>query len=165
MTKKSRDITPILLANAKKKYMNYESLNSIATSMNVSRSTLTYHVKKEWEVERELSKAELFNQMTTTKKVDFTKMTQSTISIMTKALDALATRINPPTMKEATQAADILATLDKITRLDDGTATDIVSNQDKPITIVEVQKKIANDPFAEEPAGYIELDEEKTNES
>lgn len=145
------------LEDAKQRYLRYESIRSISMVCKVPRSTITYHAKRTWELQRELEKADLFSQVTSAKRVDFTKMTQSAITIMSKAMSALATRHEPPTLKEATQAGDILATLDKITRLDEGSATDIISNQDKPITIVEVQKKISADPFADKLEQFKEL--------
>lgn len=137
-----------LLEEARIRYMRYESVRSISLTLNIPRSTITYHIKKVWELNRELEKADLFNQVISSKQVDFTKMTQAAITIMSKAMQALAVRTTPPSLNEAKQAGDILATLDKITRLDEGSATDIISNQDKPITIVEIQKKIAADPFS-----------------
>lgn len=66
--KKNKKVTPLLLSKAKARYMKYESVSSISKDMKLSRTTLTYHIKKEWEVEREMSKAELFNRMSATKK-------------------------------------------------------------------------------------------------
>lgn len=89
-------------------------------------------------------------------------MTEATIKILSKALNHLATRDIPPTMQEARMASDIMSSLDKITRLDEGNPTDIISD-DKPLTITEVQKKIAKDPFAIPAVGYVEV-ENTTNE-
>ena len=127
-------------------YMEYKNPSQIAKACRCSRSTVVHHIKK-WATERELKRAELFQTMSEAKQVEFTNMTQATITIMTRALAGLANRAEEPTMREAVMASDILATLDKITRLDEGNPTDIIS-KDKPLTIVEVQKAIAQDPFA-----------------
>lgn len=154
------------IEKAKKLYMDYIPIAQISQVLGIPRSTIQYHAKKEWSVEREMEKVQLFQALNDSKKVDFTKMTQSAIVIMSKALQALASRPEPPTMGEAQRAADVLNTLDKITRLDEGKATDIVSNQEKPMTIETVRAKIALDPFAkirnEEPEviGYEEVEDE-----
>lgn len=147
---------------AKKSYMEYDSLNVMSQKSGIPKSSLQHHVKK-WKAEREMQRAELFAAMSATKKVHFTNMTQATITIMEKALTNLATRKEAPTMQEATKAAEIMSTLDRITRLDDGTATDIISNNEAPLTVEVIKEKIALDPFSNE-AKEIEYREEKEND-
>jgi hypothetical protein len=75
-------------------------------------------------------------------------MTQAAVNIMARSLQTLATRHEPPSINEATRAADILKTLDNILRLDEGKPTDIVENQDKPLDDAELKEKLSKDPFA-----------------
>lgn len=135
---------------AKALYMDYVPVAKIAREVGASRSTLQYHVHEYWRAERELKKAELMQALAESKSVEITSMTESAITIMKKALLELANREKAPTITEATQASNILMQIDKITRLDESKPTDIVSNSDKPLTIIEVQKKISLDPFADQ---------------
>lgn len=152
------------LEKCKKLFMDYVPISQIAQVVGIPRSTISYHAKKDWQVERDLVKAQLFQSLTDSKKVDFTRMTQSAITIMGKALQAMSVRPDPPTLREAQMAADVLNTLDKITRLDEGSATDIVANQEKAMTIETVQQKIALDPFAIKTVGYKEIEENNEGE-
>ena len=83
-------------------------------------------------------------------------MTQSAVNIMARSLENLATRHEAPSITEATRAADILKTLDNILRLDEGSPTDIVENQDKPMDDKELKKKLSADPFSK-----VSLDKEE----
>jgi len=145
MTTKNK-LTDAQLKRMKDEYMQYKNPTQIAKAVRCARTTVVHHIKK-WDVEREMKKAELFQTMSEAKQVEFTNMTQATITIMNRALAGLANRTEEPTMREAVMASDILATLDKITRLDDGNPTDIIS-KDKALSIIEVKRKIASDPFS-----------------
>ena len=151
------------LAKAKQLYMEYQSLDEIERRTKIPRGSVYHHVKSKWKDEREMNKAELFAQMTATKKVHFTNMTSATIKILTRALEDLANRDQAPTIVEATKAAEIMNTLDKITRLDEGNPTDIVSNQEKPMTIEVIKEKIALDPFSVEEIEYKGEDENESH--
>ena len=84
-------------------------------------------------------------------------MTSATIIVLTRALQSLAKREDAPTVSEAKSAASILDVLDKITRLDAGTPTDIIT-EEKVVTVGELQKRISVDPFAKE-VQYKEIEE------
>lgn len=135
------------LAKCKEMYLDYKSLSEIEKRTGVPKSSLHHHIKKYWEQERNLRKAELFEAMIEGKKPQFASMTQATIAIMEKALTSLANRDAPPTMQEAAKAAEIMNTLDKITRLDDGQATDIISTNEAPLTVEVIEEKLSYDPF------------------
>lgn len=150
------------LAQAKKLYMDYTPLSQIEIATGIPKSSFRYHIEKYWRAEREYKKAELFEALTDAKKAEFTSITQTTIKILKKSLEALANRPNPPTMQEAAKAADIMNVLDKITRLDKGDPTDIISNEEKVIEIVDLKKKLAQDPF---DIPEVEYKEEKNDES
>lgn len=138
------------LAKAKALYMDYETVSEVSRQTGIARSTVSFHVKKEngWEYERNISRAELLDQMQTARKADFAKMTGSTIIVLKRALQTLAERADPPSVQEAKGAASILDILDKITRLDDGNPTDIIASE-KPATVIEIREKLKLDPFQE----------------
>lgn len=147
MTKKKLTIKQ--LAAMKDMYLKYTSISEIARTFKVVRSTVSWHINaNSWQAERKLAESEILSSFTDAKKSDFVKMTQSAVNIMARSLENLATRNDPPSINEATRAADILKTLDNILRLDAGSPTDIVENQDKPLDNKELKKKLAADPFA-----------------
>jgi predicted DNA-binding protein YlxM (UPF0122 family) len=146
---KQKKLNKTQIEKMKEMYMSYVPISEIASTFKVVRATVTWHINSNaWQAERKLAENEVFSSFTDAKKTDFVKMTQSAVNIMSRSLEALATRHEPPSMTEATRAADILKTLDNILRLDEGKPTDIVENQDKPLTSKELKKKISVDPFA-----------------
>ena len=152
--------------DAKARYMEYQSVASIAEEFNLARTTLQYHVKKSWETERELLKAELFSQFTKTKRAKSIEMSEASIRIISKSLQALASRAEAPTTREAKDATVILEALDKITRLDDGRPTDII--EEKVMDMNEIHSIATMVPFKKmeeiEDASFEEVDDEE-NES
>lgn len=163
LTKKERESR---LDAAKVLFMEYKSITEIAKLVGLPRTTIDHHAKTHWEHERALQKAELFNALADSKRVDFSRMTQSAITVMARALQSLATRDRAPNVHEAKKASEILDILDKITRLDDSSPTEIIANE-KPITIVELKKKMAVDPFVEIDEGEyqeIEAPKEKSDD-
>lgn len=117
---------------AKQLFMEHESIAFIAETFNVPRTSIQYHATQKsncWEVEREMMKAELFQKFSSTKRGAFIKMSDKAIKIITRSLGNLAEREHPPTTREAKDAVVILESLDKITRLDDGTPTEITGEK------------------------------------
>lgn len=157
----TKRLTKKELETAKQLYLQYHTVTEVSKKTNISRTTLTHHIKKDggWEHERNLSRAELLDKATSSRKTDFVEMTSSTITVLKRALTSLAQRDDAPTVQEAKGAAAILETLDKITRLDDGNPTDII-HQEKPVTVVELRKRLSKDPFAGEleDAEFKEID-------
>lgn len=146
---RQKKLNKMQLVAMKDMYMKYTAISKIAKTFEVARATVTWHINTNaWQAERKLAESEVFSSFTDAKKTDFVKMTQSAVNIMARSLETLATRHEPPSMTEATRAADILKTLDNILRLDEGKPTDIVENQDKPLTSKELKEKIKKDPFA-----------------
>lgn len=141
-------------------FMKYETITEIAKTFKVSRTTVNWHVNSNaWAAERKMAETEMLSSFTDAKKGDFIKMTQSAVNIMSRSLQNLATRHEPPTINEATRAADILKTLDNILRLDDGRPTDITATEEKPMSNKELKEKLKVDPFADIP----EEENEKLN--
>jgi len=147
------------IATMKAMFMEYKSVSAIAREFNVARNTVNYHITTNaWAAERKLNENEILASFTDAKKSDFIKMTQSAVNIMARSLENLSTRHEPPSINEATRAADILKTLDNILRLDDGKPTDIVEQSDKPMTEKEIKKKLRVDPFSK-----VEEEEDESN--
>lgn len=148
MSSKSKKLSKKQIETMKAQYMDYKSISAIARAFNVARTTVNWHINANaWKAERKLQESEIFTSFSDSKKVDFVKMTESAVKIMSRSLENLSTRHDPPTINEATRAADILKTLDNILRLDDGKPTDIVENTDKPIDGRELKKRLKADPF------------------
>jgi len=135
------------IISAKNLYMEYMSLRKIAAHVNCSVGAIQYYIKKEWADERDLIRLDNERDLQSAKKAQFNSIEETTIFILTKALKDLATRDRAPTMNEAKQASEIMNILDKITRLDKGEATDIVSNQEKALTVETIARKLSLDPF------------------
>jgi len=155
MTKKISDKT---LETAKTRFMNYEPVAEIARDLKINRSSLQYYADKSWNEERNISRIELLEHATESKKKDFITMTQASIKILSKALENLARRDEPPSIREASKVAEILTSLDKITRLDDNKPTEITGT-DKPITVIELKERLSKDPFTPKELIY-EIDED-----
>ena len=144
----------------KQKFLNYLPISRIAREHSVSRTTLQYHATKHWNPVRESMRAETFGQFMDTKRETFVKMSTTSMSIIKSALDDLANRDVPPSMREAQMAVNVLVELDKITRLDDGAPTEITA--EKPLSIDAVKKKIALDPFSKvEEVAFKEVEDEE----
>jgi hypothetical protein len=141
----------------KERYIQGETIMGLADEYGLTRTSIQYHANKHWDTEKELLKAELFQKFSSNKKENFLKMSQHSITIITRALQAMANNPNPPTVMEAKRATEILESLDKITRLDEGKPTDIT--EEKVATAKELREKLSIDPFADvEEVEYVEKD-------
>ena len=166
--RKWADMTPKEQEEVKALFMEYESLSEISRIWNLPRTTLSYHANKKannWSVERELNKAQLFSQFNATKKSSFIKMSNSIIKVMTRAISHLADRDTPPSTREAKDVTVMLESLDKITRLDDGSPTEITG--EKVMEMKDIKDIVNLVPFSkkeEDEAIYIEEVKNKTEE-
>jgi len=151
-------IAPAKLNKAKKLYLEYNTVSSVAKDTGISRSSLQHHIKKDggWEYERNINRADLLSKVSAARASEFADMTNYTIISLKRAVKSLAERTDPPTVQEAKGVASILEALDKMTRLDEGKPTDIIT-EEKVVTVAELQKRISVDPFAEE-VEYEEID-------
>jgi len=148
----------------KQAYMEGVTITELADKYGLKRTSLSYHANKYWKQELELRRSELFESFSSSKRANFIKMSESAIKVMSKALQELAQREFPPTIREAKDATVILESLDKITRLDDGNPTDIIA--EKPVSIIELRDKLKIDPFYEEveDVEFVQI-EEGSNEN
>jgi len=158
--KKVTQLTPKQLEGAKEMYLSYHSVTEIASKYSLARTSVSYHANKYWKVDRELAKAELFQHFTSTKKAHFTRMSENAMKIIDKSLANMASKAEGATPAELGKIAQVLESLDKITRLDDGRPTEIT--EEKPFAIDVLHEKIRLDPFADVPE--IEFKEVKEDE-
>jgi IS30 family transposase len=153
-------LTQKQLATIKRMFMEYKDISKIAREFGVARSTISYHINQNgWSAERKLQESDVFQAFSDSKKVDFIKMTEHSVVILSKALQHLASRAEPPSISEATKSADILKTLDNILRLDEGKPTDITAEVDKPMNEKEIRDKLKKDPFS----NFEEEEDEESN--
>lgn len=143
--RKIKDLDTPEYEEVKRLYMEYHSVKSIAEQFNIGRTSLSYHANKHWKLERDMIKADLFSQFADSKKANFIKMSQAAVQVMTRALETLASRDFPPSVKEAKDATAILEALDKITRLDDGNPTDITA--EKSVSFKDIEAVASLNPF------------------
>ncbi len=141
-----KDIDRDKLAIAKDRYMKYESVSAIAKDLGIVRTSLQNWVNKEWKAERELARSEMFEDIAKFKKVQFVKLTESAITVLSRALENVVKNKEDITMREARDVAAIMESLDKITRLDDNKPTEIYS-QEKVVTVMDLREKLKVDPF------------------
>lgn len=174
MSKKTRswkDLSKPEQEEAKRLYVEEsQSLASIADTFNLPRTTLSYHAQKYWTVEQKMNQAKLFAEFSATKKAHFVNMSDKAMTVIGRALENLATRETPPTPREAKDATQILESLDKITRLDEGKPTEI--SEEKVMSIEDIRKITDIIPFTPkkkekediEPVEYKELSGDKSEE-
>lgn len=157
-------LTDAQLDQAKKMYMDYVSMPKIASIIGVNKSAISYHVQKYWKSERVLRANEMLLEFSDSK----IAMMSNTFSDSYRSIkEWVRVKSRDPsqlTPHEIKTMMAIISEMDKITRLDAGSPTDIIEST-APVDVIEVRKKIVQaDPFLEE-ADYRELtSEETTNE-
>ena len=154
-----RSISEDKLIEAKRMYMEYIPVIDIAKAIEENRTTISYYVQTYWRPEREMMKADLFAHFSEVKRTNFIKMSASSMEIIQRALHDLAKRDMPPTVTEAKKATEILESLDKITRLDDGNPTEIMG--EKPMSFKDIEVIANLNPFKNKEipdADFNELD-------
>ena len=128
-------------------YLSYTPVSKIAEKYDIPRTSLDYHVKSKWFVEREMLRSELFASFAAGKQTEFIELSSSSLSILKKGLEFLEQRTDPPSVKELAQVSKIFESLDKIMRLEAGDPTSITA--EKPMSIKEIRDKLNMvDPFA-----------------
>lgn len=150
---------------AKKQYMAYRTVSDIARELKVSRNTLQNYVNDTWRSERTLRRNELAAEFSESK----ASIMNHTFSSSFKGVKAWVDKVTSPSYDikphEAKTLMSIIESMDKISRLDDGKPTDIVS-ETKPVSVIEIKKQILQaDPFQIEDASYKEVENEESQEN
>lgn len=155
-------ITEKQLEEAKALFMAFTPVVHIAEKLDVNRSTLNNHLRKQkWREERDTFSNELISEIAANKKTQLTKISGLTANVLIKSLEALNKAKKPLTLREARDAAALFETLDKILKLDEGRPTDIIATE-KPATIIEIQRRLNNDPL--QNIEYTEFEESDNEE-
>lgn len=142
------------LEKARELYMEYMPVSHIASEVGLTRGLVSYHANEKWKFERDMQKAELFQQLADAKRADFASILLNSTKIIKRAIEDLANRDMPPTAREARSMAEVIEKFDKILRLDAGAPTDI--SEERAVDANEIQRKVRMDPFYKEDA--IEAD-------
>ena len=150
------------LKEAKTLYMDFKPLKEIASETGINYRTLLYHSKK-WTGERNLVRNELLKEITDNKKTVLTSLTGNSLDCIDRAIKELKERRQPPSIQEARMLTNIVAEIDKILRLDEGSPTDIIAEH-RPATIIELKEKLKKDPFYIEDASFKEVTNDTSDE-
>ncbi len=156
-------INPSLLAKAKDLYMAYKPVPEIAQSTGVNIKSVEYHART-WRIERVAKKNEFFEYVAENKKGLLLGITDNALNIISNGLKELARSGEALTVKDIRYVTEILESIDKIVKLDDGTPTDIHKTV-APSTIIELKRRLKADPFLEnqetEDAEILTIDSTK----
>lgn len=139
------------LAIAKSLYMDFMTTVEIAKETGIPRTTIQYHVGQYWKQERAMLSTELVREWADANRPEMSKITRTSVKIMDRALTHLSKRREPPTMKEAIDAAKVFETMDKIARLDKAEGESEVVEQVNSSELIERLKSA--DPFFENKEG------------
>ena len=143
----SKSIDSDILSAAKVLYLKYTPINAIVDTCKIARGTLMYHVPK-WREERELLKSEIMDALSDSKRELMSSIAKNGLEVLAKSMQSLAETGRSLTPKEMMGIANIVDSLDKITKLDDGNPTDIIA-EIKPASAIEIRKLLSRDPFLE----------------
>lgn len=149
----------------KSKYMDGYGGTELAKEHNLIPQSLNWYIRKHnWKEERRLARAELFQAFSDTKKAAFTSIYMNSTSFLKRAIDDAikdyeSKDLSPSErLKIAKMISEIISSLDKIQRLDDGKPTEI--KEEKAFEPLDLKKLLEADPFQEEipDAIFKELD-------
>ena len=152
------------LEKAYNMYMEGNTVVDVAKEVGFPRSTIQHYVLKSWRAERMANASELARNLSQGKVKALTAIYSNSLKILEKTLRDLAERSTPLSITEAKGVGTILENIDKITRLDEGSATDITETV-QPKTKEELRDELRSiDPFDALNLGE-EKDETENKES
>lgn len=137
-------VDPKKLAQAKEMYLQYKNAPEISEVTGINPRTIHYYQQNSWKMERDMAKREFFEAIASNKREILLDITNKSLSIIDAALTDLIKQ--PITLKEAKIVSEIFERIDKIIKLDEGKPTEIHTSI-KPSTIIELKKRLSNDPF------------------
>lgn len=146
------------IEKAKQLYMDFVPIAEISRQLKIKRPSLQYYVSQGWKEERKLRGTELFQELSEAKAHNFARMLKSSEKIVQNYLSHIESKedVTPTEVKVAMQ---VITELDKITRLDKDSPTEIIGNQEKAVSTQDILKKLKLDPFS----GVTEDSDEKFN--
>lgn len=148
-------------ATAKKFYMEGMEAGTISQKLNVKYATVQNWITGQggkteaWKEQREKAYktvvAKVVDKTIREKEKLLPGILQIGLELIQKTFEhrLAETAINPMTIREAKEVSDIVSNIDKLMRLEAGTATEIVNQQYGPVTIEQLKNAIRNDPFLE----------------
>lgn len=151
------------LSRARALYFDDNSITGIAKTLQVPRTSIQYYVNKEWKAERRAAASELMRNLADAKKKDIAAIYKNSLTALSKSIEFMAKQPHI-SIQEAKGITSVLDTIDKITRLDDGSATDITETV-QPKTLEELRDELkAIDPFDAISSGEQNEENVKSND-
>lgn len=135
---------------ARNLYMSYQSRDEIVEKSGMSMSSLKYYIHKSWYKEREASKYQMVQALSDSKKKVLTSIVSDGLELVARSMKEWVRSGKVLTPKEADSISKIITDADKISKLDEGSPTDILG-EIKPATYVEIrearERALELDPF------------------
>ncbi len=169
-------INKAVKAYAKELFMNYVTIPEIAKRTGIPYRVVTLNAYAHnnqkaacWKQERELFAGEILANFSEAKRPGLTSILTNSIYIIERAMEDLMAPNRKITPDDALKVVKIYDSLDRIMRLDSGSATNIVQ-QLKPSSVIDIRRKIKEkmekDPFYQvEDASFKEIDNGKEIDS
>lgn len=136
---------------AKQLFLSYASTSAISKELGVSQATVVkWRDDNDWETARKNADRELIDDTFSVKRVSLARITKVTTEQIERGLKVIADRFEAPSLKEMESLTNILANLDKISRLDSGRATENVAVQvggNLDLTVDKIKEMIMSEPF------------------
>lgn len=114
LKKRKRSVSDDTLEVCRVMYMEHTPLSQIAREMNVPRSTLQYYENSMWRSERELVSSELLSTISSKRLHSLHELNGGGVKILSRAVQNLVTRKDPPSTREAMDIVKIMEVLDKL---------------------------------------------------
>lgn len=150
LKKRKRKYSDEELEICRQMYMEFTPLSHIAKEMGIPRATLQNYERTLWKPERDSFSREMLSNMSAARRGSISGISNAAMKVMERALEGLAKSKKPPTVREALDAAKVVAELDKLAKLDN----EVIEDDD----VIEID---VTDPFAIN-AVEAEVKEEKT---
>lgn len=140
---------------AKELFLSYATAISISRQLGVSVTTISkWKDEGDWNTVRKNADLELIDDTFSVKRVSLARITKVTTEQIERGLKVIADRFEAPSLREMESLTNILANLDKISRLDSGKATEHVAVQlggSIDLSVDKIREIIKADPFLMEP--------------
>lgn len=152
------NLPPDILAKAKDMYMEGEKVVNIAKELDISRSSIQYHVSSSWKEERELKEASMLAVMAKASSNQLIKLMDSSLKLVQDAIDGASSRGSHLSLEETKDVVSILKTLAQIAAIGDknkggininvnnGEVTKNGSNDNKAPKTIDTDFRVV-DPF------------------
>ncbi len=138
-------------AKAKELYLAHTPINDIAHQLKVSTATLAqWRTRESWLAEREAADEALLTDIISARKVELSHIAKAGIAQIKRAIKHIEDDPEPMSIAVAEKMANLIATLDKVHRLDTKQATENVSvaaDIGGGITVDRIREIVTTDAF------------------